>query len=781
MSRRHQGFWSVLGLIALLLSGCHPIQPSFFHEDGDLLHYLDVATDIEYPDVCEPTSEELAYALAPLTLKDADELDDIEKWDLTLEEAVRIALEKGKVMRQLGGLVTSSRPETLARQLINTSNAATVYDTAIVESGYGGATGSPLSGIGVEAALAEFDARLDSSITWNKNDRPQNAVGTIRPLFLSQDLGNFTLGITKRTATGGTFSVRNNTFYDASNNLFRPLPSDWTTNFEMGFQHPLLQGRGAQYNRIAGTHNFNAYSVGNPNSIDGVMIARIRTDMALADFEAGVRDFLEDIEEQYWDLHCAYYRVKTARTGRDSSLHSWQAANAKKDVGSGGAADEAQARSQFFTFKSQLQTAVTELLRAESRLRYSMGLPPADGRLIRPSNEPTIAPVTFPWDQIRAEALCRRVELRKKKWEIKKAELQLIASRNHLLPRLDATGTYRWLGLGDRLIDDSRSGLAEQLPGSNAFESLTRGNYQEWELGLVLNVPIGYRRESAQVRHHQLLLARERALLENIELEVLHQLGDAIREAHVAHMTSQTDFNGLVAAEREVESVSELVKAGTRQGQIDLLLDAQRRRAIAADTYYRSLCDYNKAIMRIHREKGTLLEYNGVYLAEGPWPGKAYFDALRRARKRSASTYIDYGYTRPDVVSCGPVQPPSDVVAHAAAVRDSDDYYVPTEAEEIQAPELNSPLGNPNTLPDPSITLIKRSSTKSALFSPRLSKATSGVRRVGAQTTARTSTQTPLKSHTDEPNTHHTTADAAASSSVRKWPQRSFPGAGVRR
>ena len=60
--------------------------------------------------------------------------------------------------------------------------------------------------------------------------------------------------------------------------------------------------------------------------------------------------------------------------------------------------------------------------------------------------------------------------------------------------------------------------------------------------------------------------------------------------------------------------------------------------------------------MQVHYRKGSLLEYNGVYLAEGPWPGKAYFDARRRARARDASTYIDYGFTQPKVISRGPYE-----------------------------------------------------------------------------------------------------------------------------
>ena len=109
-----------------------------------------------------------------------------------------------------------------------------------------------------------------------------------------------------------------------------------------------------------------------------------------------------------------------------------------------------------------------------------------------------------------------------------------------------------------------------------------------------------------------------------------------------------------MASEKEVQAVDAAYEAD--RVTLDLLLDAQRRRAEAESAYYRSLIDYNKAIMNVHYRKGSLLDYNGVYLAEGPWPGKAYFDALREARKRDASMYLDYGFTRPNVISQGPYQ-----------------------------------------------------------------------------------------------------------------------------
>ena len=88
---------------------------------------------------------------------------------------------------------------------------------------------------------------------------------------------------------------------------------------------------------------------------------------------------------------------------------------------------------------------------------------------------------------------------------------------------------------------------------------------------------------------------------------------------------------------------------------VDLVLEAQRRRAEAQIAYYTSLVDYNKAIAEVHFRKGSLLEYNNIELAEGNWPQKAYWDALGLARQRDASYYLNYGWTRPDVVSQGPV------------------------------------------------------------------------------------------------------------------------------
>ena len=554
---------------------------------------------------------------------------------------------------------------------------------------------------------------------WEKNRQPQNRpdsgpATSFFPTIFAQDVGTFTSGITKTAADGTTFGFRNNTNYEWNNTptTTRALPSDWTTNFEASFDHPLLQGAGAQYNRIAGIYSFDQHAARVQNPIDGVVIARINTDMTLADFEGSVRNLTRNIEETYWELYFSYRDLEARKLGRDSALETWKKTAALFRTGSrGGSADrEAQARSQYFLFRAQVEEGLTNVFRAENRLRYLMGLSMSDGRLIRPSDEPTTARVGFDWCGIQCEALTRQVEVRKEKWNVKKRELELIAARNHLLPRLDAVGRYRWRGLGDDLIEPNNNQQFNE-PGSSAFGTLLGGDFQEWQLGLQLSIPIGFREQLAAVRHHELLLARERALLQDLELEITHQLGDAIRDVDLYYGLVQTNFNRRVAAEKEVQAVQASYEAD--RVTLDLLLQAQQHRAEAESAYYRSLVDYNRSIMNVHYRKGSLLDYNGVYLAEGPWPGKAYFDALRQARKRDASMYLDYGFTRPNVFSQGPYPQHTDSCEGGcpceseaipgptpAPQATGSDEMLPAPMDEV-GPIVPMPVGSPSTAMKP--------------------------------------------------------------------------------
>lgn len=635
---------ALLAVLVLLSTGCRPGREFYFKESGDLTYYRDYATTIEYPVETEgpPTIE----TLPPRTLWNHE---PAEYWELTLEEAVQVALANSQVVRDLGGRVVST-PDRVA----------TTYDPAIQET-------NPL--YGVESALSEFDPVFASSIFWQKNDRVFNnsLLGGGVNLF-QQDRSQYTSEIRKRTAVGSQLSVRHNVDYDANNATFNLFPSAYNTNIEAEVRQPLLRGAGVQFNRIAGPDALPGFYFRN-----GVLLARIDNDISLADFEAGVRNLVNDVENAYWDLYLAYRNLDALVAARDSALETWRRVQELMARGAreGTAANEAQAAAQYFSLRAQVEDALSGragvgtrggvgsrsgtllaaggLYTAESNLRLLMGMPENDGRMIRPRDEPTTARVLFDWEDVAAEALMRRVELRQQKWRVKRRELEVVAARNFILPRVDFVGLYRWRGFGDQLIDPD----GDNPRFDNAFEDLTSGDFQEWQLGLQAEVPIGMRQGFASLRHAQMLLARERKVLEEQERQVGHDLSGALRELHRAFVVTQTLLNARERARDRVEATQREFDAGVAGATLDRVLAAQQAKAEADAAYFRSLIEYNLAIKAVHFEKGSLLDYNEVFLTEGPWPGKAYHDAMRRARQRSAARRIDYRLTQPPVISHG--------------------------------------------------------------------------------------------------------------------------------
>lgn len=602
--------------------------------------FIAASTQIEYPTVQVPPSEPIAGG-PPRTFRDTE----VEYRDLPLEEAMHLALTHTSVLRDLGATLIRA-PESLA----------TPHDPAIQET-------DPL--FGVPAALSAFDAQLAMSLLAEKNDRRVNNQFLGELGFYDQDLDTFSAGIFKRAATGSQFAVRHRTEFDRDNSLANLFPGGgWTTIYEAEARQPLLRGAGLTFNRIAGPD-------GAPGNINGVVIARIRTDITLAEFEIQLRNFLSNVENAYWDLYFAYRDLDAKIRARDAALDTWRRIHALflAQRRGGEAAREAQAREQLFRFEEEVQTALVGRLLdrtstfngsspgtfqglpgvhvAERRLRLILGLPTNGTDLLRPCDEPAAAPTTFDWSLASNEALVNRAELRQQRWQVKRREMELVASKNFPLPELDAVARYRWRGFGDDLIDPG-----DRTPRfDNAYADLTSGKFQEWQLGLEMNMPIGFRRENVAVRNAQWLLARERALLVEQERQVIHDLSGAVAEAARAFAVVQIGYNRVQAAEVEVRAMADAYD----RGEVDLfvLLDAQRRLAEGESSYFRSRVEYALALRNVEFEKGTLLEYCGVRLAEGPWPLKAYADAAERERNRGNPVVPYSAPNDPPIVSGG--------------------------------------------------------------------------------------------------------------------------------
>jgi outer membrane protein TolC len=664
--------WFVgMQIVSTTLTGCAPTQPFFFGERGDLAHYIDRAQQIEYPDLHTEQIPEVSQAYPPLSLDN----QNFEYTDLTLEQCISLALVNAQILRTLPGVQRQNADmagiilSSPGNQLGSVHDAALVATTTspqqIAIDGNGNRV--PARGLtranqvgGVEDALSEFDAQYSSFISFSTTDRARN-VGSgnvFNPQFFQGRDGTGQMALSKRMATGGVATLRSQSIYSFNNiptqsqglgNFGRAVPSDYTQILEAGVQHPLLRGRGTLVNRIP------------------IVVARINEDVSLVEYEERVRNLVRDVEFAYWDLYASYWNFELAKVAREGAALAHKVAKDRYDGGNARVSEVARAEATYQDLETQVKASLAGsgaggdpgLFGRERNLRFLLGWSASDGRLIRPSDKPTVGWAQFDLDSVKAELYTRNLELRRQKWIIKQKELELISAKNQILPDVNINLLYRWVGVGGRLLNSEGGNPPFPLGGgqASAWEELFGGNYQEGVVRAEFTPnPFGARRALNAITNAQLDLAKNHQALESKEDAALFKLYEHLNNFESVYHQMGHQLKAMSASDSEVKSLEPRLNEDKSEFLLNELLRAQQSRARAGQQYNRLVAEYNKLLVDLHALKGSLLEYNNIQLEEGLWADKAYWDAHERARVRDAAKYMDYGASRPKVISQGEYQ-----------------------------------------------------------------------------------------------------------------------------
>ncbi|QEG21403.1 TolC family protein [Mariniblastus fucicola] len=509
---------------------------------------------------------------------------------LTLDEAISLSLQNTTVLRSLNANVTRS-PQTVATSL----------DPAIQSSD---------PNFGVQAALAQFDSNLTAALNHSNNDDVfNNSILGGGATEVVQDLTQATFGVNRTAWSGTQFAVDANVTYDNNDNVSSTFPSSYSTFWQAQVRQPLLQGRGYAFNRIAGPNARTGFL-----GTSGFLVSRINSDISVDEFEKGVISHIDEVINAYWDLYFSIRNFEAIKSARNSSLETWNSVKARfdNDLPGGEADAEAQAREQYFQFEERMFAALNGNTRsgsvgvyqAEADLRRLIGMPQSDERLVWPQDEPSPVETVFDWGALSSNAIVSRVEVRQQARRVRQRELELLASKNFLLPRLDAVATFRNNGFGDQLTGDGPTRFV------SAYEDLVSGDHNEWEFGVQLDMPVGFRQANAGVRNSQLELMRERAVLSETRQQILHELGSSLRQTSQSWKSAQLNFNRMKATEDAWESRLAAYEAGNVS--VDRLLEAVQRRADASSEFERAQANFQIANAAIKRDSGSLLQEFGI-------------------------------------------------------------------------------------------------------------------------------------------------------------------------
>lgn len=617
-------------LAALLSQGCAGPGARLQYligEDKTVEHYRDYATSIEYPTESEARESDPNLFRAPRRITS---LEEVSQRHIKLDECIKMALSNATILRDDQSFGSPGNA-----LLANPSRVASVYDAAIQDTSF------LFGNRGVDAALADFDPIFTSNLQAGKSEDPQNTanLGLNAGDVLAEDTGQFQARLEKALANSGTVAIQHDWNY-SQNNLQRLFPSAYTGSIQAEYRQPLLAGGGTEFTRIAGPIAQGVRGVSGVSQ--GVLISRINSDISLVDFEQSVTTLVRDVETKYWDLYLALQLYESEiQTFKDIIVFR-DNLYIRREAG----AAEAQAANRLYESDARMKGSLADVLSAEYRLRRLLGLPLNDGDFLTPVDKPTEAPLIPNWESSLLESLANRAELRRQKWEIRSLELQLIAAKNLSRPRLDLVSQYRINGFGDKLLGGEDDDGVTDAGYASAYEVLTQGDNTGWGAGLQFSMPLGLRLARAQVRNYELRLRKARSVLQEQEQEIARELNNAILEMDRWYLLAESGAKRVAVAEdfTETKSIREAINEARDDISLGQVLESKITSRDAGQSYLRSIIEYNKAITELNFRKGTLLQANSIYLAEGQWNPAAYDDAKRRGEAMTHAldnTHVD--------------------------------------------------------------------------------------------------------------------------------------------
>lgn len=486
----------------------------------------------------------------------------VESRYMSLDDAIRIALENSEVVRVLGGLTAAS-------------SGRTIYDAAVTNTT-------------IDINRSVFDPTTFFNNSYTRNENPTGVITSI-PLGTSTITGaradgyNLSMGINKQSVYGTTGSVTMNSV----RNMFRPgvfaLNPQVTSTLEVELSQPLLRGADPDANYAP------------------IMIARINTERSFFQYKNAVQNLVSGVIEAYWQLVFArldvWVRDQQLKRGQFDKDRITKRVERELD----NEAVLAQTEVAFLNFKSNYISAKATLLQREAALRNILGLPPEDGTEIVPTALLGTQEYQALWTDLLNLAETNRPDIIELKLVLEADEQLMTQNQNQSLPSLDAVALYRWNGLSGNM--PNRADIASRF-----------GQFTDWTLGVNFSVPLGLRQARANVRQSQLLIARDKANLKQGLHAVVHELATTLRTMDQNYELYTVFEKAATAAEFNLERQ---VKDFERGRSIYLnVLQALTDWGNAKSNEASTLAQYNISLAQLERATGTILESHGIRFVE---------------------------------------------------------------------------------------------------------------------------------------------------------------------
>ncbi len=383
-------------------------------------------------------------------------------------------------------------------------------------------------------------------------------------------------GIRVPLRTGGTAEIRAPMSRSKTDNRFSLLNPAYTADLEFSLSHNLLRGAGRRANSLA------------------LRIADYNRQRSEARAKLQIIQQLTAVDRAYWRLYAARQALDVRARQHEVAERQLQRAQRRFRAGAVAEVEVARAESGLADRVRDIVVAQNSVLLAErelKRLINAPGLDVASKKHIVTVTDPEPLHYMLDGPALAERAMDSRMELLELELQIAQDEAAEAVRRNEALPLLSAQLTYRINGLGAEF--------------NEAVRVASENNFEDWELGLNAELPLGNEQRRAAVEQAVLTrlqrLASRDARRQTIRKEVL----DAVDNIDSGWQRILAARQAVALNERTLRSEESQFDSG-RSTSTDVL-DADARLADARLRDIQAVVDYQLAQIDLALATGTLL------------------------------------------------------------------------------------------------------------------------------------------------------------------------------
>ncbi len=436
-------------------------------------------------------------------------------------------------------------------------------------------------------AKSDFDPTATFDFSASRSETHITSSGTTGTFDSVQKNYDFNAGLKQKFLTGGDYdlSFKNNRL--KTNRLpasQSPNPA-YTSSLTFTLTQPLLKDFGIGVNRA------------------DILIAKNNKDISLEELREEVINTVTKTEKAYWELVFARENLKVKKLSLKRTEDLLEMNRVRMKAGTASRLEVLAAEAEVASRKQEVIIAQKMLFDAQDTLKIVTNLI-QDPKLwnfdIIPLDKPPLEAREIDLVESVRTAFKQRPDYRQAKIDLKNRDIKIKVAKNERLPTLDLKGSFGLNGL-DRHYND-------------AFDEMSKGEYESWSAGLSFEYPLGNR--SARSKYKKRLLEKEKALIDfkNLEQKIIIQVREAVRGTN-------TDYKRVAAAEtvrrlreRRLSAEEERFKEGLTTTHD--ILEYQEDLAKSQSGYLRSIIDYNKSLIDLKKAKGTVLERENILLEE---------------------------------------------------------------------------------------------------------------------------------------------------------------------